>query len=219
MRQYFENSEKFINSFVNLEQLSDEIKAIRTAMENLVEYMESEDYDSDDYAEDMIQLNGLRRRLSLSVCNYKLAGGQYTATAKERDSKLFDAKVSNISMFRLEVVCPGVRDVFRYVREGDSFVFKGTTDFDKFSNYRDQVVRIMSSEEFENKLRELHIGEWEPYYMGSSYVLNRGLNWKLLIRYEDATEVFKCGYGAFPYNYEDLMSIFYVNDEDVLWIA
>lgn len=219
MRQYFEDSEKIIEVTLNMEKYLNEINSIRCQMDNLIKKMESEDYESDNYAGDKLILTNLRRKFNLSVCDYKLAGGKYVATSKERDSKKFDSNLSKISLFKLEVVCPGVRDVFRYVREGKNFVFKGATDFDKFSNYRDQVVRRIEATDFVSKLEELHIGEWEPYYIGSSYAPNKGMNWKLLVRFEDGTEEFKCGYGAFPYNYEDLMSMFYVNDEEVLWIA
>ena len=143
--------------------------------------------------------------LNMAIIKYISKGGEYKYSKAELKDTDFNDNLENI------------RKIIFY--NGTCFSIPKRTIIDLSSSELEissgdygemfNVDTGYDKENFLYELGELHLGEWRPFYNTKRFgiaVLD-GVQWFLEIQYKNGRKKKFAGANAFPYNYDDLLSL------------
>ena len=132
------------------------------------------------------------------------AGGRYEPTDEEQRDQSFNADLTSMRKFVLEInKFEGDFRTYTYTLSEDKKTFD--VDYILFPKPSElPEVELFIKDEFLRGIAGLHIGEWKKRYE-NPYVLD-GTQWIVSIEYEDGREPVQIhGSNAYPYNFRGLI--------------
>ena len=189
------------------EELLKLINGTKNRMGRLRNVMEHPDYKyrAKKSPSDLVVYKCDRDFLNMAIIKYISKGGEYKYSKAELKDTNFNDNLENIKkIIFYNGTCFSIpkRTIIDLssnelkISSGDySEMFNVDTGYDK--------------ENFLYELGELHLGEWRPFYNTKKLgvaVLD-GVQWFLEIQYKNGRKKKFSGSNAFPYNYDDLLSL------------
>lgn len=192
----------------NKEELLKIIKSIKIKMRRLKVKMEHPDYryrTNIKCSTDLLIYKRDRNFLDRAISKYIEIGGDYKFSKSELSDICFNEKVGEISKIIFtnggffEVEQKTVVTLIENEVKVETGIFGDLVPFD--IGY--------DKENFLYEFGRLHIGEWRRHYMPENFGMSTldGEQWSLKIEYNDGKEKEYAGINAYPYNYEDLISL------------
>ena len=158
------------------------------------------------------QLKYHRKYFDRALQALQEAGGQYIPTKAEQQSQSFDAALDGIQklVFSIGGYFGGYETRTYTVSEDKVMLDMEHSFILKPSNL--PIYSPLTKTELINGLKELHIGEWKKKYI-DPYVLD-GTQWELELFFDDRKPVKISGSNDFPYNFDDLLELLGIDEED-----
>jgi len=191
------------------EELLKIIRGTKSKMTRLRNVMEHPDYKNRtewvDPSDDVIYKCD-REFLNLAIIKYLSLGGEYSYSKSELNDTEFNDNLENISkIIFYNGTCFSIPQKIVVDLSGKEL----NIQVGDFANTK-SIETTYDKENFLYELGELHIGEWRHYYDTKRFgiaVLD-GVQWFLEIQYKNGKKKKYAGSNAFPYNYDDLISLF-----------
>jgi len=143
--------------------------------------------------------------LNMAIIKYIAKGGDYKYSLKDLEDTSFNDNLENIKkIIFYNGTCFSIPIKTVIDLSGDKFKVK-VGDFGDIAS----VETTYDKENFLYEFGELHIGEWRHFYSPSRYgiAILDGVQWFLEIQYKNGRKKKYAGSNAFPYNYDDLLSL------------
>ncbi len=194
-------------------RIRNKIKRIKAEISRLKKEIERPDFSSERVCpspETQLKMNfeyldAAKRALSDS-------GYEYIPTRKERKAAEFTEKIECITemFFTYGGFFHGY-DKYGIFIVGDKAEIK---PIDVFPLAEDNtLIRFCEKKEITEKLYALRMGEWKSFYRPPYPILD-GYQWDLEIKYDDGKKKTFAGSNACPYNFDELLEIFGIKDEE-----
>jgi len=189
------------------EELLKLINGTKNRMGRLRNAMEHPDYKyrAKKSPSDLVVYKCDRDFLNMSIIKYISKGGEYKYSKAELKDTNFNDNLENIKkIIFYNGTCFSIPK--RTIIDLSSNELKiSSGDYGEMFN----VDTGYDKENFLYELGELHLGEWRPFYNTKRFgiaVLD-GVQWFLEIQYKNGRKKKFAGSNAFPYNYDDLLSL------------
>lgn len=189
------------------EELLKLINGTKNRMGRLRNVMEHPDYKyrAKKSPSDLVVYKCDRDFLNMAIIKYISKGGEYKYSKAELKDTNFNDNLENIKkIIFYNGTCFSIPK--RTIIDLSSNELKiSSGDYGEMFN----VDTGYDKENFLYELGELHLGEWRPFYNTKKFgvaVLD-GVQWFLEIQYKNGRKKKFSGSNAFPYNYDDLLSL------------
>lgn len=202
-------------------QIMSVIHDLQNTIEQLKNVMENPDYRNQPkiHPSESVQVSCMRLYLEKAKNALAKTGGIYIPSEAELTAADFEENISAISklVFSVSDAVTGAA----YECDIRTYVFDEKHVYSYYGRIHDTVSEsaglssvakyVCSKEQFLEKFRKLHIGEWRGEYDLNrfGYYILDGTRWELEIYYSNGHEpVKKCGYNnAYPYNFDEFKSL------------
>lgn len=190
----------------NAEEIMTVIRSLKKRIAKLKRTLEDPSYISTMDPSEDVQLHWTKKYLEKAIDALGEVGTPYSPTKAELKAQDFDNNIENIKSIEFVI---GSFDSYRPKR-----VYHFINDRVRCEEDYDGFSFEVEKQDFIDKLRDIHIGEWYKEYSTERYniIVLDGIQWELSICYDNSHKpITICGDNAYPYNFKDLLWLLGIN--------
>lgn len=211
----------------NEKQIMTVIRGLKQEIGRLKNIIEHPDYGIESlvHPSELVRIECSREYLNIAKKALTEAGGVYTSSKSELKADEFDNNVSEISkvVFSIGGFFDGYNTYIVDVSGNELKASMKQWETETSLKLFDEDGELLNKQEFLNKIRLLHMGEWRKRYSTDrfGYVICDGTQWDVLIEYRNGHKPMKFyGDNSYPYNFSSFQELFGIeqmledNDDD-----
>ena len=192
---------------LSIEEISKVIANAKRNASRIKNKMEAPIYDNiEKYSERIELLKNLRVFILDAVKVLKSKGGNYKKSAIEIQDEEFNKSLINASKIHFAFDGPKYNDdsIFVDLTVDPPIILRAMS-----KNIR-EIKHKWNKDSFLKDFKQLHVGEWLDEYSLKRFGLKNigGSHWQLTIEYLDGKRKIMRGACAYPYNFDELLSMF-----------
>lgn len=191
-----------------------------TRLKNIVEHPNYELRSMVIHPTEKVQISMNREYLERAKQALVEVGGIYKPSAAEKKALDFDNSIPYINKIEFSIggFFGGYETKTYTIDENEVHTYVEHSLIPKPSNFDDSEIAEIDKREFLEALKDLHVGEWRKKY--DTYRFNiavmDGTQWHLEIYFSNGHRPVKIyGDNAYPYNFDRLLNLFEIENEDI----